>query len=54
MFDRVVRHAWSEAIKLPIAYLFLLSGLILKEHPDVVKEEDLKSSLVAIGKISFN
>lgn len=34
VFDQVVRHAGSEAIKLLITYSSLLCGLVLKKHPD--------------------
>lgn len=52
--EQLIRDAGSEAIKLPIVYPSLLCGLILKQHTDIVKEEKVKSFLVALGMISFN
>lgn len=54
MFEQVIRHAGSEAIKLLITYSSLLCGVILKQYPDIVKEEGLTSYMVAPRKISFN
>ena len=41
VFDQTMRHAKSDAVKLPIAFPTLLCKIILSQHPNIVSAADL-------------
>ncbi|XP_058742009.1 uncharacterized protein LOC131614444 [Vicia villosa] len=40
IFDQTMRHAGTSATKLPIAFPSLICGIILKQHPGILKSKD--------------
>ncbi|XP_058767153.1 uncharacterized protein LOC131640789 [Vicia villosa] len=40
IFDQTMRHAGTSATKLPIAFPSLICGIILKQHPRILKSKD--------------
>ncbi|XP_058758304.1 uncharacterized protein LOC131631524 [Vicia villosa] len=40
IFDQTMKHAGTSATKLPIAFPSLICGIILKQHPGILKSKD--------------
>ncbi|XP_058764413.1 uncharacterized protein LOC131637861 [Vicia villosa] len=40
IFDQTMRHAGTSSTKLPIAFPSLICGIILKQHPGILKSKD--------------
>ncbi|XP_058777082.1 uncharacterized protein LOC131651431 [Vicia villosa] len=40
IFDQTMRHVGTSATKLPIAFPSLICGIILKQHPEILKSKD--------------
>ncbi|XP_058786774.1 uncharacterized protein LOC131661295 [Vicia villosa] len=40
IFDQTMRHAGTSATKLPIAFPSMICGIILKQHPGILKSKD--------------
>ncbi|XP_050916124.1 uncharacterized protein LOC127131237 [Lathyrus oleraceus] len=43
MFEQIIKHASTNAVKLPIAFLSMICGIILNQHPDIICSNDLPS-----------
>ncbi|XP_050899615.1 uncharacterized protein LOC127106352 [Lathyrus oleraceus] len=43
MFYQIIKHATSNAVKLPIAFSSMIYGIILNQHPDILCLNDLPS-----------
>ncbi|XP_058766254.1 uncharacterized protein LOC131639824 [Vicia villosa] len=43
IFDQTMRHVGTSATKLPIAFPSLICGIILKQHPGILKSKDSRS-----------
>ncbi|XP_050884897.1 uncharacterized protein LOC127088024 [Lathyrus oleraceus] len=43
MFDQIIKHATTNAVKLPIAFPYMIYGIILNQHPDILCSNDLPS-----------
>ncbi|KAI5385329.1 hypothetical protein KIW84_072070 [Lathyrus oleraceus] len=43
VFEQTIKHAGLIIVKIPIAFICLISGIILKQHPDIVNRGDIKS-----------
>jgi hypothetical protein len=43
VFNQTMKHADSFAIKLPISFSCLITGVILHQHPDILRPEDTPS-----------
>ncbi|XP_050877449.1 uncharacterized protein LOC127081209 [Lathyrus oleraceus] len=43
MFDQIIKHATTNAIKLPIAFPSMICGIILNQHPGILCSNDLPS-----------
>jgi hypothetical protein len=41
VFDQTMRHAKTDAVKLPIAFPTLLCKIILSQHPDIISAANL-------------
>ena len=41
--SEVIKHAVSDTIKLPIAYSAMITGIILRQHPDILSPKELKA-----------
>ncbi|XP_050895490.1 uncharacterized protein LOC127102120 [Lathyrus oleraceus] len=45
MFDQIIKHATTNAVKLPIAFPFMICGIILNQHPGILCSNDLPSRI---------
>ncbi|XP_050875084.1 uncharacterized protein LOC127078696 [Lathyrus oleraceus] len=43
MFDQIIKHATTNTVKLPIAFPFMICGIILNQHPGILCSNDLPS-----------
>ncbi|XP_050875268.1 uncharacterized protein LOC127078897 [Lathyrus oleraceus] len=43
MFDQIIKHATTNAVKLPIAFPSMICGIILNQHPGILCSNDLPS-----------
>jgi hypothetical protein len=43
MFEQIVKHASTNAVKLPIAFPSMICGIILSQHPGILSTNDLPS-----------
>ncbi|XP_050902155.1 uncharacterized protein LOC127111726 [Lathyrus oleraceus] len=43
MFDQIIKHATTNAVKLPIAFPYMTCGIILNQHPGILCSNDLPS-----------
>ncbi|XP_050878327.1 uncharacterized protein LOC127082147 [Lathyrus oleraceus] len=43
MFDQIIKHATTNAVKLPIAFPSMIYGIILNQHPGILCSNDLPS-----------
>ncbi|XP_050878610.1 uncharacterized protein LOC127082415 [Lathyrus oleraceus] len=43
MFEQIIKHATTNADKLPIAFPFMICGIILNQHPGILCANDLPS-----------
>ncbi|XP_050896721.1 uncharacterized protein LOC127103510 [Lathyrus oleraceus] len=43
MFDQIIKHATTNAVKLPIAFPSIICGIILNQHPGILFSNDLPS-----------
>ncbi|XP_050889562.1 uncharacterized protein LOC127094830 [Lathyrus oleraceus] len=43
MFEQIIKHASTNAVKLPIAFPFMICGIILNQHPGILCSNDLPS-----------
>jgi hypothetical protein len=43
MFDQIIKHATTNAVKLPIAFPSMICGIILNQHPGIMCSNDLPS-----------
>ncbi|XP_050875528.1 uncharacterized protein LOC127079151 [Lathyrus oleraceus] len=43
MFEQIIKHASTNAVKLPIAFPSMICGIILKQHPGILSSNDLPS-----------
>ncbi|XP_050897534.1 uncharacterized protein LOC127104392 [Lathyrus oleraceus] len=43
MFDQIIKHATTNAVKLPIAFLSMICGIILNQHHGILCSNDLPS-----------
>ncbi|XP_050909594.1 uncharacterized protein LOC127123419 [Lathyrus oleraceus] len=43
MFDQIIKHATTNAIKLPISFPSMIYGIILNQHPGILCSNDLPS-----------
>ncbi|XP_050909292.1 uncharacterized protein LOC127123076 [Lathyrus oleraceus] len=43
MFDQIIKHATTNVVKLPIAFPFMICGIILNQHPGILCSNDLPS-----------
>ncbi|XP_050889571.1 uncharacterized protein LOC127094841 [Lathyrus oleraceus] len=43
MFEQIIKHATTNAIKLPIAFPSMIYGIILNQHPGILCSNDLPS-----------
>ncbi|XP_050916704.1 uncharacterized protein LOC127131856 [Lathyrus oleraceus] len=43
MFDQIINHATTNAVKLPIAFLSMICGIILNQHPGILCSNNLPS-----------
>ncbi|XP_050893234.1 uncharacterized protein LOC127098629 [Lathyrus oleraceus] len=43
MFDQIIKHANTNAVKLPVAFPSMIYGIILNQHPDILCSNDLPS-----------
>lgn len=43
VFEQTIKHVGLFIVKIPIAFICLISGIILKQHPDIVNRGDIKS-----------
>jgi hypothetical protein len=43
MFDQIVRHASTNAVKLPIAFPSIICGIILSQQPGILNTSDMPS-----------
>ncbi|XP_050889890.1 uncharacterized protein LOC127095214 [Lathyrus oleraceus] len=43
MFDQIIKHATTNAVKLPIAFPSMIYGIILNQHPGIMCSNDLPS-----------
>ncbi|XP_050876941.1 uncharacterized protein LOC127080671 [Lathyrus oleraceus] len=43
MFNQIIKHATTNAVKLPIAFPFMIGGIILNQHPGILCSNDLPS-----------
>ncbi|XP_050898966.1 uncharacterized protein LOC127105802 [Lathyrus oleraceus] len=43
MFDQIIKHATTDAVKLPIAFPSMIYGIILNQHPGILCSNDLPS-----------
>ncbi|XP_050908834.1 uncharacterized protein LOC127122563 [Lathyrus oleraceus] len=41
MFDQIIKHATTNAVKLPISFPSMICGIILNQHPDILCSNDL-------------
>lgn len=56
MFDQTTKHANSFDVKIPIAFPFLITIIILKQHPAVLHPQETlskKAGLLTLNKKSF-
>lgn len=53
-YSQIIKHAGSEAIKLPIPYPAMITGIILRQQPDILSPEEMKACSSTPGKISFS
>ncbi|XP_058783313.1 uncharacterized protein LOC131657989 [Vicia villosa] len=52
VFEQTMRHAESFALKLPIAFSYIILGIILKHHPDIMNQGYIKGKKVL--PLTFN
>ncbi|XP_050896264.1 uncharacterized protein LOC127103006 [Lathyrus oleraceus] len=43
IFDQIIKHATTNAVKLPIAFPSMICGIILNQHPGILCSNDLPS-----------
>ncbi|XP_050909457.1 uncharacterized protein LOC127123264 [Lathyrus oleraceus] len=43
MFEQIIKHATTNAVKLPIAFPSMICGIILNQHPGILCSNDLPS-----------
>lgn len=43
MFDQIIKHAITNAVKLPITFPSMIYGIILNQHPGILRSNDLPS-----------
>jgi hypothetical protein len=43
MFDQIIRHASTNAVKLPIAFPSIICGIILSQQPGILNTSDMPS-----------
>ncbi|XP_050877276.1 uncharacterized protein LOC127081028 [Lathyrus oleraceus] len=43
MFDQIIKHATTNAVKLPIAFPYMICGIILNQYPGILCSNDLPS-----------
>ncbi|XP_050889712.1 uncharacterized protein LOC127095002 [Lathyrus oleraceus] len=43
MFDQIIKHATTNAVKLPISFPYMICGIILNQHPGILCSNDLPS-----------
>ncbi|XP_050916080.1 uncharacterized protein LOC127131189 [Lathyrus oleraceus] len=43
MFEQIIKHASTNAVKLPIAFPLMICGIILNQHPGIMCSNDLHS-----------
>jgi hypothetical protein len=43
MFEQIIKHASTNAVKLPIAFPSMICGIILNQHPGILSSNDLPS-----------
>lgn len=43
MFDQIIKHATTNAVKLPIAFPSMICGIILNQHHSILCSNDLPS-----------
>ncbi|XP_050909546.1 uncharacterized protein LOC127123367 [Lathyrus oleraceus] len=44
MFDQIIKHATTNAVKLPITFSSMIYGIILNQHPGILCSNDLPST----------
>ncbi|XP_050896082.1 uncharacterized protein LOC127102794 [Lathyrus oleraceus] len=45
MFDQIIKHATTNAVKLPIAFTSMICGIILNQYPGILCSNDLPSRI---------
>ncbi|XP_050896278.1 uncharacterized protein LOC127103020 [Lathyrus oleraceus] len=43
MFEQIIKHTSTNAVKLPIAFTSMICGIILNQHPGILSSNDLPS-----------
>ncbi|XP_050877204.1 uncharacterized protein LOC127080964 [Lathyrus oleraceus] len=43
MFEQIIKHASTNSVKLPIAFPSMICGIILNQHPGILRPNDLPS-----------